>query len=383
MHAALRGQGRSNAGPKTTCPIHQWLQDTAGGEPDSTGPDRGRIDHSPFYKERYDSAVYTSRPPSPADSGIEIVDWSPPPSAFGDSIPVPISVLEARRNAKRVLSNCRVNLLSRELTRMRKSRIGLGNWTTFWYRVYHHDLAKTICGTIIYTAPKIDKIFKSIAKALFDLSYRIGEDIERATTEEQIVRCWQFMENETLVLCKLREQYVTELLENLRVCIEKIPVDISDDMYDDLKRAVFAVDPWGNYHLGDKEKEERDLNTHIRPDPRMYIQADPDLITRPGFSGQFQNQLEQATVQEIAQEMGYGVIELESCHSNESATTGESVEEDATEELPPDDAVIMENIPFEGDSSEDLISEEEEVYAQEVCEVSNEELSDEDIEIIT
>ncbi|PGH33600.1 hypothetical protein GX50_03588 [[Emmonsia] crescens] len=315
MPYQFRQQECNNVGATAPYPLFEWLQNTASNRGSNLPPGSG-IGHTT--SEREYEPIHC-RPVSPADSGIEIVDSSPPPTTFA---PIPPSIIEARKNAKHVLNNCRATLLSLELTRMRKSRIGMSSWVAFWHRIYSQELAKAICATIVRAAPKIDKVFRSVAKELFDLSYKTGENIEMATTEAQIFQCWLLMEQETITYRNLRDRYVRVILDDLRMSIEAIPVDISDELFDDLKRAIFVVDPTGNYHPGDREAEERDIQSHTHPEAREYIRADPQLVLRPGFSGDFQSALEQAAAEEVEV-----VIEepqpLELCYSYESATTGE------------------------------------------------------------
>ncbi|ODH52116.1 hypothetical protein GX48_01670 [Paracoccidioides brasiliensis] len=326
MSYLFRRQDHHTAGSKTPSPLLDWLQNTPGKRGTGSIPQATRansIGHTSF---RDESDPIACRAVSPADSGIEIVDRSLCLNAYAS---VPPSVLEARKNAKYVLNNCRATLLALELTRMRKSRIGMSSWVAFWHRIYDPELARAICATIVRVAPKIDKVFRSIAKELFDLSYKIGADIERATTDAQIIRCWQLMEQETVAYRNLRERYVTAILEDLRLSIEAIPVDISDDLFNDLKRAIFVVDPTGNYHPGDPEAEERDILSLTRPEAREYVRADPQLILRPGFSSDFRSALEQAAAEqlELVNEDELEPQALELCPSYETATTGEWSEE--------------------------------------------------------
>ncbi|EER39105.1 conserved hypothetical protein [Histoplasma capsulatum H143] len=305
----------NNAGAQSSYPLLEWLQNTPSKRDLNSRPGRG-VAHSPS-EEGYEPIQ--CRPVSPADSAIDIRDSSPPSMTFA---PVPPSVIKARKNAKDVLNNCRITLLSLELTRMRKSRIGMSSWVAFWHQIYSQGLAEAICATILRAAPKVDKVFRSVAKELFEITYKAGENIEMATTEAQIVQCWQLMEQETIAYRDLRDRYVKAILEHLRFSIEAIPVDISDDLFDDLKRAIFVVDPRGNYHPGDPEAEERDIQSHTQPQARDYIRADPQLVLRPGFSGDFRSALQQAAAEDL--DMVNEVPQpLELCPSYESATTGE------------------------------------------------------------
>ncbi|KAK2785737.1 hypothetical protein FQN52_008286 [Onygenales sp. PD_12] len=312
-HLAM-GYYRDHYSGEKTRYLREWLQRTRGEW--LAGPvSSDRVDWSSDERE-YDNDSVFDRPPSMTDSGIEIIDTPPCEPLVSPSVP------EARRNARVVLNNCRSSLLFLELTRMRQSRIGLSNWVAFWYRIYSANLAKVICSTIAAAAPKIDKVFRSVAKALFDLSYQTGESIEEATTDELILRLWEAMEKQTIAYREVRDRYVNSILEDLRIRIEAIPVDITDELFNDLRRAIFYVDPFGNYHPGSREAEERDRQSHTNLQAEAYLRSDPNLVERPGFRPDFQIALQTA-----ANGMTEELAPLELSYSNQSATTGEWSEE--------------------------------------------------------
>ncbi|PGH02999.1 hypothetical protein GX51_04317 [Blastomyces parvus] len=315
MSYQYRQRECNNAGATTPHHLLEWLQNTA----PKRGPNSPSGVGVAYSRSKDEYEPVRCRPPSPADSAIDIGDSSPPPTKF---VPIPPSVLKAREDAKYILNNCRTTLLSLELTRMRKSRIGMSSWVAFWQRIYSPELAKVICTTIASAAPKIDKVFRSVAKELFNITYRAAENMAMATTEAQITQCWQLMEQETITYRNLRDRYVRAILEDLRLSIEAIPVDISDELFDDLKRAIFAVDPSGNYHPGDREAEDRDIRSQKGPQAREYIRADPQLVLRPGFSGDFQSALERAAAEDLGL-VNEELQPLELSSSHESATTGD------------------------------------------------------------
>ncbi|OJD26685.1 hypothetical protein ACJ73_01934 [Blastomyces percursus] len=316
MHYQYPQRECNNAGATTPYHLIEWLQNTASKRGPNPPPGVGVV----YSRSKEGYEPVQCRPASPADSAIDIGDSSPPPNK---SVPVPPSVLEAREDAKDILNNCRTALISLELMRMRKSRIGMSNWVAFWQRIYSPELTKVICTTIASAAPKVDKVFQSVAKDLFNITYRAAENIKMATTEAQIIQCWQLMEQETITYRNLRDRYIRTIMEDLRVSIEAIPVDISNELFDDLKRAIFVVDPSGNYHPGDPEAEERDIHSQRRPQAREYIRADPHLVFRPGFNGDFQTALERAAAAEDLVMVDEAPQSLELCPSDESATTGE------------------------------------------------------------
>lgn len=235
--------------------------------------------------DRQPQSSTLSRVDSP---GFEIVEQLSPVSS---------SVAEARNNAIHVLKACRTSLLYLELTRMRKARLGLRNWIAFWHRVYSPDLANTLSKQICFSFPKIDKIFRTISRRLQALTQKILKRIESATTESQLVYYWEYMEWRILAWRRLRQLRVLKALEELRLNLEKIPIDVPDGLFEDLKRGIFALTSWGEYHPGDREAEEHDEKCLGQIDAEGYLRSDPEMVDRPGFTNEFQGALERAAVE--------------------------------------------------------------------------------------
>lgn len=222
--------------------------------------------------------------PPPPDPGIELIRFNS----------VPSSIIEARKAAANILSACRTVLTTLELTRMRKARVGLQTWTVFWFRIYRTPLASLICGRVRETFPKVDKVFKITAGEVCDIITRIGKDISSASTEKEIESLLRHLEVQITRTVRLRQIRAQTLMETLRLKLEEIPVDVADELYDDMKRAIFGLDPVGNYHPGDSFAEQRDLRLDKPLDGGVYINRQPDLADRPGFTNEFQDALRRA-----------------------------------------------------------------------------------------
>lgn len=210
----------------------------------------------------------------------------------------PVCIVDAREQAMNTLHMCRSVLISLEMTRMSKSRTGWRNWKIFWHRIYETPLAKTLCDEVERVFPKIDHAFQVAAKHLCNLTFTVEKSIKAARTETEIFSIWEEMERVTIHRRELRRERVMDLLEWMRFRIENLPVDVSDELFDDMKRGIFALDIRGDYHPGDPEAEERDRQTNQPPDATEYLQADPALQWRPGFREEFQEAIARATWQE-------------------------------------------------------------------------------------
>ena len=224
--------------------------------------------------------------PSPPDPGIDLIRFTS----------IPSSIVEGRRSASELLSLCRTILTTLELTRMRKARIGLQYWTGFWYRIYKASLADAICRCVLEVYPKMDKLFKATAENIINIIANIDKRVAGARSEKEIAALLRQLELQIKRCVKLRQINAQIIFETMRFNLEKIPVDVADAMFDDLKRGVFALDGAGDYHPGDAMAEEKDKHIGKPLSGLNYISQQPDLVLRPGFTGEFQEALVDATM---------------------------------------------------------------------------------------
>lgn len=208
-----------------------------------------------------------------------------------------ISLLQARGDAKQTLSTCRKVIACLELTRMRKSRIGFSYWVAFWERIYERPLARSLTSRVSIVRAKVDTIFQKTSKALTDLTWEVEKGVTAATSEKEVLRLLEQMEKDVALHRKRRRKSAQALMGKLRASIEEIPVDVSDELFDDLKRGIFALDPFCDYHPGDPEAEERDRQPRNEPlNAEDFIETDPELAYRPGFGREFYGAIERATL---------------------------------------------------------------------------------------
>ncbi|KAK2758728.1 hypothetical protein FQN54_003418 [Arachnomyces sp. PD_36] len=203
--------------------------------------------------------------------------------------------IEAREQALHTLGRCRSLLISLEMTRMSKSRIGRRNWMRFWDRIYEAPLSRALCEEVDRVFSKVDMVFRVAAKDLCNLTFAVKRCLRAAKTEGDVITILEEMERVTIDRREMRRQAVMDILEGLRFSIERIPVDVSDELFDDLKRGVFALDPVGDYHPGDPEAEERDRQVNQPLEVAEFVRADPDLQWRAGFRDEFREAVERVT----------------------------------------------------------------------------------------
>lgn len=223
--------------------------------------------------------------PPPPDPGIETIKFASTPA----------SVIHGRKAAAEILSLCRTMLTTLELTRMRKARIGLQYWTGFWHRIYKAPLSDDICYCVREMYPKMDEIFKITAEHIMKIIAIAEERIARAQSEGEIAVLLRQMELQIKQCVEIRQINAQIIFETMRLNFERIPVDVGDEMYDDLKRGIFALDSDGNYHPGDPVAEEKDKHVGRPLWGGGYISNQPDLLFRPGFTGEFQEALADAS----------------------------------------------------------------------------------------
>lgn len=204
---------------------------------------------------------------------------------------------------------CRSTLISLEMTRMSKSRIGRRNWMIFWHRIYDAPLARALCEEVDRTFPKIDNAFRVAAKHLCNLTFTVRRCIKAATTETEVFSILEEMERATIDRREMRRERVMGLFDCMRSRIEDIPVEVSDELFDDLKRGIFALDIRGDYHPGDPDAEERDRQIDQPLEATDYVRADPDLQWRPGFRDEFRDAIALATGQENVRPVPVGDME--------------------------------------------------------------------------
>lgn len=225
-------------------------------------------------------------PMSSADFDAETVTFQSEP---------PETIRNLRYYAAQDAETCREVVITLELNRMRKARIGLRNWICFWERIYKHALADTIRNAVSVTFVEIDQLFRTTAQQICHVTSSTRKRMLQLRTVHEAKSIWRQMELRILRFRNMRRYRAQILFDELRCNLETIPVDVADALFDDLKRGVFALDPVGDYHPGDFEAEEWEKQVDGKLQAAAYITHQPDLPNRPGFTDDYQRVLHAAS----------------------------------------------------------------------------------------
>ncbi|KAL4803008.1 hypothetical protein BDV18DRAFT_163535 [Aspergillus unguis] len=161
-----------------------------------------------------------------------------------------------RLEALHTLDTCRHVIASLELTRLRKSREGLYHWMAFWERLYERAFASVLSTRVMAALYKVDELFRAVSFDLHQLAQKTELAIVGASSEKEILHILERMENEVCIRRKRRRRKAQNILLKMRLNIESIPVKVNDELFDDMKRGVFALDIYGDYHPGDERAEQ-------------------------------------------------------------------------------------------------------------------------------
>ena len=160
-----------------------------------------------------------------------------------------------RRGAVQTLNLCSHVITTLELTRLRKSRTGLFYWTAFWERLYERQFARMLASRVSSALAKVDFLFRTVSTDLHQLTQRMTYEASVASSEKEVLKILERMEDEVGVRRRRRRRRAQAILSKMRSSIETIPVKVSDDLFDDMKRGIFALDVFCDYHPGDPVAE--------------------------------------------------------------------------------------------------------------------------------
>ncbi|KAI9374380.1 hypothetical protein BJX61DRAFT_532401 [Aspergillus egyptiacus] len=209
-------------------------------------------------QQRYYSSVVTDPRPDP--------DPDPEPHAHIQSPLGTRGSLEMTRlEALHTLSTCRHVIAALELTRLRKSRLGMCHWISFWQNLYERSFATSLIRRVAAALYQIDALFRAVSFDLHQLTQRTELAVATASSEKKILHVLERMEDEVRMRGRRRRRKAQHIFQKLRASIEAIPVKVGDELFDDMKRGVFALDVFGDYHPGDARAEqvERSWSQHF------------------------------------------------------------------------------------------------------------------------
>lgn len=189
------------------------------------------------------------------------------------------SLQETRFSALNTLTVCRHVITTLELTRLRKSRVGLHNWLSFWDHLYERPFSQSLASRVSTTLSRIDLLFRVVSQDLHQLTQRTEDAVISATTEREILYLLERMEADVEVRRLRRRRKAQAILNKMRIELEIIPVKVGDDLFDDMKRGVFALDVVCDYHPGDSlaEAHETTWPDSFIGQPVGYLELSPYL----------------------------------------------------------------------------------------------------------
>ncbi|KAL4916661.1 hypothetical protein BDW62DRAFT_185682 [Aspergillus aurantiobrunneus] len=195
-------------------------------------------------------------------------DTDPDPEPYipiSDTLHSRESLEMTRLEALHTIDTCRHVIASLELTRLRKSRSGLYNWMAFWEQLYERSFATVLSSRVMAALYKVDALFRAVSFDLHQLAQKTELAIVRASSEKEVLHILERMEDEVSIRRRRRRRKALHILQKMRANIEAIPVKVNDDLFDDMKRGVFALDVFGDYHPGDEraERTERMWSEHF------------------------------------------------------------------------------------------------------------------------
>lgn len=194
--------------------------------------------------------------------------------------PVP-TLEETRRNALHTLALCRAIIATLEVARIYKSRVGSAYWFVFWEKLYRPSLARALGSRVSQGMSKINTLFRTVSVDLHNLTQRMEHAVRGTGSEQEILMLLEHLEDEVGVCRRRRRKRAANILDKMRASIETIPVNVSDDLFDELKRGVFALDVFCDYHPGDPARElmDRTGSTWLVNQPDAFT-FDPELYWR-------------------------------------------------------------------------------------------------------
>lgn len=129
---------------------------------------------------------------------------------------------------------------------------------------------------------RIDSLFRSVSVDLHRLIMHIEAEIRSTESAQQVLSFLELLEEEVGVRRRQRRKDAATILERLRRGIEKIPIRVTDALFVDLKRGVFALDMRCDYHPGDPVAETRD-----RMAPAQFINGYEAVAVSPSLYQQW------------------------------------------------------------------------------------------------
>lgn len=216
---------------------------------------------------------------------------------------VPPALQASRKSAIDVLIACRGCVIEQERERLSKARVGTGVWLSFWRSVYEPRLYRALSRLVAEATADINAMFKSVTDRLCVVIAETMDEMAASESKKQIKMHWKKFEQRVRAVTGYRAKAVDERLEELRETVEAIPITVGSDLFQSLKRSIFAVDVTADYEFDDSADRVGASSGSGSARAVEYVRLDPDLVTRPGFSDDFQVAMEQGIIEDLTAAM--------------------------------------------------------------------------------
>jgi hypothetical protein len=178
--------------------------------------------------------------------------------------PAAAALEETRRNALQTLAVCGTIIATLEVVRIYKSRVGSGYWFAFWEKLYDPRLAHALGARVSHAKGKINALFRAASVDLHAVTQWIERAVRSARSEGEILVLMERLEEEVGLRRQRRRKKAAAIMDRMRVGVENIPVKVTDELFDEMKRGVFALDVFCDYHPGDSDAEARERTGQTR-----------------------------------------------------------------------------------------------------------------------
>lgn len=165
---------------------------------------------------------------------------------------------QMRAQAIRNFEKCRASIAQEEAVRLQKTRIGCNNWAHFWQNIYPRHIVRELLIRVAKTRADIDRLYRRSAEVYGKLIQKAeGSVLSRhgAIATSEALKMFKPAEND---LGRVRRKRTRNILRRLRASFGEIPLKISNEQFNDMKRGLFSLCEDGEYHDGDAQAEERE-----------------------------------------------------------------------------------------------------------------------------
>ena len=174
------------------------------------------------------------------------------PDRDEDTTCTPRRLIEAQRCALQTLSLCRTVITTLEMSRVHSSCAGYRRWMSFWEQLYERELYRSLKRAVSASLGQVDDLFRHAAMLLHHDTIQVeGLIMEGAASEEEILGILDDLEFHVRGVRGRTRWQAQMIIEDMRIGIGSIPrpsAHVGDELIDHMKRDIFALDPYCDYH---------------------------------------------------------------------------------------------------------------------------------------